>query len=102
MPQHSNLPPGVSERMIPGNQPEDEAEDAFWEKLDEQYARTCPNFHLIVMWVMREAPASMVEIEVAFEGYIRLARDIGYNQGFDEGKAHEQMSRMEEPESSDS
>ena len=30
----SNLPPGVTEDMLPGNTPEDEAWDAFWDEFD--------------------------------------------------------------------
>jgi hypothetical protein len=32
----SNLPPGVSEGMIPGNRPEDLADEEFWEALLER------------------------------------------------------------------
>ena len=86
----SNLPPGVSESMIPGNRPEDVTEDAFWHALNKKFEAECPNFMEIIDWLHNEPPA-LVELEAAVDGYVTYARDIGYEQGYAEGKAEAQI-----------
>ena len=88
----SNLPPGVNVNMIPGNRPEDETEEAFWNVLSTLFAKKYPSFDEIISWLRAEPPA-MVELEVALDAYVVMAKDIGYATGFDEGRAEEQMSR---------
>ncbi len=72
----SNLPPGVTDSMIPGNRPEDLAEEAFWEALYEKAGVTS-------------------EDSLDAEGVVRLiqaARDLAYQAGYNAGHAEAEMS----------
>ena len=92
----SNLPPGVSDHMIPGNRPEDLAEEEFWEKLAEKVAEQHPK-----SWdLLEKLFDSDHEVDEAIVNYARVARDLGYIRGFNEGKAEEQIAQVmrEEPE----
>ena len=44
---NSNLPPGVTPDMIPGDRPEDRAWNAYWdtERPDMIFAETCPEYY---------------------------------------------------------
>lgn len=85
----SNLPPGVSESMIPGNRPEDLAEEEFCEKLAE---------------ALLKKDWRQEDIDDLFESdryqAITETRDLGYVRGFNEGRAEEQMAQAmrEQPE----
>lgn len=78
----SNLPPGVSASMIPGNRPEDEASERFWQVLDERFE-------------LEHGTLRMEQINVLFSErhgdliyrYVEKARDIAWQAGYDEGAA---------------
>jgi hypothetical protein len=88
----SNLPPGVSVNMIPGNRPEDDAEERFWDQL---YGRLLAEGHghrridFLMDNVMCEESAASRLTRRAIE----LARDLGYEQGVADGRMEEQMDR---------
>jgi hypothetical protein len=90
----SNLPPGVSEHMIPGNRPEDIAEEEFWETLDNEFLNQWPLLAAALQPVWDGDDRDMIE---AIFHYAEMARDLGYKRGFGEGKMEEQMAQ--EPES---
>ena len=76
----SNLPPGVSVGMIPGNRPEDIAEEAFWETLTER------------------APSDLLPEEWWDDGglaaLVKIARDLGYAEGYNDGSLEADLERM--------
>jgi hypothetical protein len=76
--------------MIPGNRPEDVAEDAFWSRLNQEFEKDYPSFMEIIDWLHNEPPM-LVEIEAALDAYAMKAREIGYSVGYDEGKAEAQI-----------
>jgi hypothetical protein len=82
-----NMPPGVSVNDIPGNRPEDMAEEAFWNELDLQL--TASNINGI--GPLPAAPsANYVSIEHLledenFQKIITIARDLGFNHGYGQG-----------------
>jgi len=84
----SNLPPGVSEHMIPGNRPEDVLEEAFWNNLEEK---------------LKERNNLEVEDEFWqadwFQTAVTMAREIGYDLGFQEGRAEEAQAGWAKRES---
>lgn len=67
----SNLPPGVNLSDIPGNRPEDEADEAFWRELDKQ--------------IDPEAMKLIDENDLVC--VIELVRDMAYTAGYREGVA---------------
>jgi hypothetical protein len=71
---NSNLPPGVTTSMIPGNRPEDLDEEAFW----EAFATECDKQGLGVPEFdeVRDAHGPF-----DIEALIVVARDIGYAKG---------------------
>jgi len=78
-----NLPPGVSVSDIPGNRPEDVAEEEFWEKLHEKL--TAEGY--------RQA-----DIDDIFENdftmkAMMVAREMGYTRGYNEGQAEAEMAQ---------
>jgi hypothetical protein len=79
-----NLPPGVNANMIPGNRPEDDDEDAFWDLLDAEMQKT-EEWDTIQGLLYGAVPDENRERAVAT--YVRLARDIGYKRGYQEGLA---------------
>jgi hypothetical protein len=84
MPQDPNLPPGVSESMIPGNRPEDEAEERFWEEL---FKRSPDDFLPEEWWE-----------DQGIQKLVLVVRDMAYNLGFAEGRQEEQMAQAHECE----
>lgn len=74
-----NMPPGVSVNDIPGNRPEDLAEEAWWEKLGE----LCP-----------DVPQSIWDDEVV-QKLVESARDLAYSTGYDEGRADAALAAVE-------
>jgi hypothetical protein len=78
MPTPSDLPPGCSVRDIPGNRPEDDAADAFWDAFEDRCA------------------AANVRVPEDMERQIEIARDLGLEEGFAQGRAEEQMARAAE------
>jgi hypothetical protein len=71
-----NMPPGVSVNDIPGNRPEDLAEEAWWEKLGE----LCP-----------DVPEEIWDDE-RVQKLVESARDLAYSTGYQEGRADEQLA----------
>jgi len=88
-----NLPPGVNSNMIPGNRPEDEAEEAFWNKQYDEFIKQ--HFELAAHLDVLTDDAKNEE---AIEAFAQLARDTGYQIGFAEGRAEEQMAQAYKPE----
>jgi hypothetical protein len=80
----SNLPPGVTESMIPGNRPEDEAEEKFWELL---YAD---------LTIER---LDAIEADEFFQRIIIKARDLAFNEGYEQGKADQALADAFQEES---
>ena len=70
------MPPGVSVNDIPGNRPEDLAEEAWWEMLGEK----CP-----------DVPESIWDDEHV-QKLVESARDLAYSVGYGEGLAEGQMA----------
>ena len=94
----SNLPPGVSEHMIPGNRPEDLREEAFWDQFGIRL--TGANINGFALDKPARS-ANYVELDdlwdnPTFVEIIQIARDMGYECGFDEGRAEEQMAQAME------
>jgi hypothetical protein len=77
---HSNLPPGVSTNMIPGNRPEDEAEERFWGLLEQK----CDEKKIAV-------PADIWD-EEWFVRTVELATEMGFEEGYATGVAEERLS----------
>lgn len=73
------MPLGVSTNDIPGNRPEDIAEEKFWEVL----SRLAPDDKLPEEWYEDEGIAELVKI----------AHDLGYEAGRADGIAEEQITR---------
>lgn len=100
-----NLPPGVNTNMIPGNRPEDEAEEAFWTFLDEKFEREFPQHSKIVTAMMTGGNLELdpsEPMENAIYQYVIMARDIGYDRGLDDGKDEALMQQaIEEQERHD-
>ena len=86
-----NLPPGVNVSDIPGNRPEDEANEVFHEALDERFDKKYPQH--------KQASTAMIQLVVdhnmddVFSLYVEMARDMGYNQGYNDGGMDEAMAR---------
>ena len=80
-----NLPPGCSVSDIPGNRPEDEREEAFWDALTERCRED------------GEATARDLERLLGaphnYERVIELARDIALAEGFAQGRDDERMEQ---------
>jgi len=83
--------------MIPGNRPEDLAEEEFWEKLDNDFLNDHPVFASVLQPVWDGDDQNLID---AIHHYAEKARDLGYTRGFNEGQAEEQMAQAmrEEPE----
>lgn len=82
----SNLPPGVSEHMIPGNRPEDvEWEDfiaRLSEKLPKQYS---------YIWDRLDEDYGL---ESAVLEMLDIARNLGIERGYSDCKADQEIDRM--------
>lgn len=87
----SNLPPGVSESMIPGNRPEDEAEERFW---DELWNRLYNKKNIL--------PPDIAAMFVKYFGddehwttdLINIVREMAYTEGMNDGRSDEQAAQM--------
>ena len=75
-----NMPPGVRASDIPGNRPEDEAEEAFWIELDEKFEKEQPEYKRAI-----DSIVASHDLEAAFYEYVTMARELGYNAGYREG-----------------
>jgi len=74
-----NLPPGCRVSDIPGNRPEDDENEAFWELVDVKAAELG-----IVGFDSSDGPMNAL---------IQYVRDTVYTQGFEDGRAEEQMAQ---------
>lgn len=72
----SNLPPGVTESMIPGNRPEDAAYEAFMEA---------------VSTVVDAETWTAIEDNAQHLAAIDKARELGYEAGFGDAKAEAEI-----------
>lgn len=89
---NSNLPPGVSSNDIPGNRPEDEADEQFIHQLDAGFSSTHPDeFKLVMEFYEKSHP--LAELPEAVYQYVLAARDLGYSIGFQEGVTEEKMAQ---------
>jgi len=86
----SNLPDGVTESMIPGNRPEDMREEAFWNALFEKLEGS------ILLKRIEDRLGEFWHEEEIIEALIIVARDLGWDEGFGEGRDEERMSQMTE------
>ena len=85
-----NLPPGVSSNMIPGNRPEDEEDDEFFNAFEKQFAAQHPE-HSAVMW---KRLAKDEELDDAIFNALRVARDMGYAAGATDASIDAQMDKL--------
>ena len=74
----SNLPPGVSVSMIPGNRPEDDEAEAFIDLMDTKVAEAGLNL-----------PENWIEGDVW--KLAEIAYMAGLDRGFNEGRAEGQL-----------
>jgi len=93
-----DLPPGVSINDIPGNRPEDEAEELFWEefakKLDEEKLE---HIELNFPSAGETIPLEELWDNPDFVKLVQIARDMGFTAGYNQGcidGAMELSSRM--------
>jgi hypothetical protein len=100
---NSNLPPGVSEGMIPGNRPEDLEEEAFWDRFDVQLREKMPHYAAVVdeiedqMLSVTLSDGQEWMVEEAITGITQLARDMGYEKGIDDERLAHQMDEATSP-----
>lgn len=78
----SNLPPGVTTNMIPGNRPEDIAAEAFQEELGEVTGNLLPDdvFEKLCLWLDEKMGAA-------------------YSSGYEDGRFEAQMEQAQKEES---
>jgi hypothetical protein len=81
-----NMPPGVSVNDIPGNRPEDVAEEVFWLEFSQALNEEIKNHHPNVN--MADIDDEFFENELITTA-ITVARDMGYNRGYNDGLADE-------------
>jgi len=85
-----NMPPGVNVSDIPGNRPEDEAEEVFWDELEKKLT-------LIKVAQDNESVIPVIDAigdnwdEDWFVQAISKARDMGFDAGYNQGCADESM-----------
>jgi hypothetical protein len=68
----SNLPPGVTDSMIPGNRPEDIEEERFWMRFDEAFPE----------WSRFDEGDHLSMDATQFGLFMEWARSEGYSKGF--------------------
>jgi len=81
----SNLPPGVSEHMIPGNRPEDLEIEEFFERLEEKLVVRCKQQKIVNRDDLFDDDLVSLVAEISYS--------TGKERGFDEGRAEEAMAR---------
>lgn len=79
-----DLPPGVRISDIPGNRPEDEAEDRFFDILAERWGKDWPDFSRELDELCERYGNE--NLQDAIFQYALVARDIGYMQGYKEAQ----------------
>jgi hypothetical protein len=89
-----DLPPGVSTNDIPGNRPQDIAEEHFWDALisrveakglDIPGGETCDGQ---VYWYENPAICALIDI----------VREMVFNEAYEQGRAEGQMEEMDRQE----
>jgi len=83
----SNLPPGVSENMIPGNRPEDAAYEKFWDELYTKF--------------VKEYPGNQEELDKLMDGdffmhFVDMAVEMANAQAYNETKNDLELAKMYE------
>ena len=76
----SNLPPGVSEGMIPGNRPEDVAYEAKWNRLYEMWLKA--EIHTDYLDSDEESRFDVVCETDWFIKAVDIAMELAYTQGW--------------------
>jgi len=90
--------------MIPGNRPEDTADEAFWLALEEKFEKECPDHAPIIESIFNgkfdlgSLPNPANQLEAAVVALVTVAREMGYNVGFDEGKDQQAIDEAEAAE----
>jgi len=81
--------------MIPGNRPEDVADDRFWEELDRRFTKQYGEAGIKWLTLLEDLDPEDLIIE-----YIRVACDIAWEDGYNLGvnDAYMEMSAKEESE----
>jgi flagellar biosynthesis/type III secretory pathway protein FliH len=79
--------------MVPGNRPEDIAEEEFWETLATKMLEA--GFKQEQIDSLGEMGDSNLDFATKA---IEIARDLGYTRGFNEGRDEERMSQLYEQE----
>jgi hypothetical protein len=77
-----NLPPGVSENMIPGNRPEDAEDERFWNALYQKLSD--------LGWA--EKRIESLEDNTSIQQVIQVTREIAYAIGVAEGQADGELT----------
>jgi hypothetical protein len=73
--------------MIPGNRPEDIAEEEFWQTVFEKLEDK-------LNWdKMDKMSARMENWDDITQAFIQIVRDLSYERGFNEGRQEEQMAQ---------
>jgi hypothetical protein len=83
---NSNLPPGVSENMIPGNRPEDEAHEKFWDQL-------CTALMEKSGWSQEQVDELADDDNEMIRDLVDHVLDLAYTLGMQDGRAEEQMAQ---------
>jgi hypothetical protein len=90
----SNLPPGVSESDLPGNRPEDEEEEHFFEELYSKFEKERPDDHKVIMSPLLDRHTD------AISAFAAMAFEMGKLRGYADARADaEVIKAMEESES---
>jgi len=92
-----DLPPGVRLSDISGNRPSDVAEEAFW----EAFAQKLEDYKITGLELPKPGrSANFVAFDDlwdndVFDKIIVIARDLGYEHGFNEGRGEEKMAQSQ-------
>jgi len=82
--RNDNLPPGVTENMIPGNRTEDREDEAFWDDVDDY----CHRKNLDIPGITdMQSPVSRL---------IQHVRETSFSQGYAEGDSDAQEAQREQ------
>ena len=84
----NNLPPGVTEGMIPGNRPEDVREEAFWNELINRVENSA---------IADSIPPEWYELDWLTE-VVGVAKEMAYTEGLNDGRADEAMAQLHREE----
>lgn len=82
-----NLPPGVNVNDIPGNRPEDEAYEVFWEKLDEEFQSRYGKKAIETIDSILASP----NLDGPFINYVDLAAELAAIHAVSDYKADQEL-----------